>query len=518
LPGSRLSIVEKKLAERWDSSTYTAHPLLTGIQVRGNPGLRGQTDLTMEFDYPVTVLCGRNGSGKSTILALAALAFHSAGVPSGTSLQGDYYTFRDFFFKGPGDPDIAGLEITWRYRNCARAALKITKQTKQWMRYARRPARSVYYVGALRAVPAIEQTVLRHHFGGGRKLPHQPLDSTMRERLGEIMGRTYSEAEIHSSQRHALRTCKSAGTYSSFNMGAGEDVLIDLLFTLQAAPEGSLIVIEEVELGLHPAAVARLAEHLQKIALKRHLQIVVSSHSEHFVDSLPRRARVLLQCAGAGSVVIPSPTTRFAMSEMSGSCVPELYVYCEDEVAAIAVESGMDGSQRKRVRAVPVGSATQLTTVAAHMHLAAALPQRAMLVWDGDVAQSDRNRWLRDLTTAHPNHDVSWTTLPGGVPPERWVVEALDCPEGHALLAARTRCDRSTVAGWLTQLRALPEHHSIPFEFHRLANQANQELAARDLFAAAADLASSGLSAVATIVQQVLDGGLVRQAAEATVE
>lgn len=510
MPGSRLSKVEKKLADRWDSSTYAGHPLLTGIEVRGTPGLRGQTELTMEFNYPVTVLCGRNGSGKSTVLALAALGFHSAGVPSGTSLQGEYYTFRDFFFKGPGDPDIAGLEITWHYRNCSRNALKITKQTKQWMRYARRPVRSVYYVGALRAVPAIEQTVLRHHFGGGRKLPRQPLDPAMRERLGAIMGRTYSEAEVCSSARHALRTCKAAGTYSSFNMGAGEDVLIDLLFTLQSAPEGSLVVIEEIELGLHPAAVVRLAEHLQKIALKRHLQIVVSSHSEYFVDSLPRRARALLQCAGGRSVVIPSPTTRYAMGEMSGNCTPEVYVYCEDEVAAIAVESGLDGLQRRRVKAVPVGSSTQLTTVAAHMHLAAGLQQRALLVWDGDVAQGDRDRWLRELTSLHPGHTVSWTTLPGDVPPERWAIEALDCPEGHALLAARVRYDPGTVAGWLTQLRAIPEHHSIPFEFHRLANQASQELAARDLFAAAAALESSPLSMMGEAVQAVLDGGLVR--------
>lgn len=512
MPGSRLNDTEKDLGSRWDSSTYKAYPMLTELHVAGNPGLRGQSDLRVAFEYPVTVLCGRNGSGKSTVLALAALGFHSAGVPAGVCMQGDYYTFQDFFFKGPSDPDVAGLQITWSYRNAARDQLRITKQTKQWMRYARRPRRSVYFVGAVRAVPAIEHRVLRSHFGGSVKHSKTSLDASMCRRLGEIMGRDYSGAELRATARHALRTCEQGGTYSSFNMGAGEDVVIELLFVLQQAPKGSLIVIEEIELGLHPAAAARLALHLQVIALEKHFQLVISSHSEHFIDALPRRARILLTPSTNGSSVLAGPTTRLAMGELSGQANTELTIYCEDTVAAIAIESALTGEQRRRTKIVPIGSDSQLTIAAAHVHIASGHPGRAVLAWDGDVDPADRTKWLDRLDALHENHGVGWLVLPGGKAPEKWVLEQVDSDEGHRVMADRLREHPSTVASWIQTLRGLANHHNVPYELDQLASLGSSEIAARHLFEAAAALSNGPTWGIRDAVEDALSGSVVRVA------
>jgi ABC-type transport system involved in cytochrome bd biosynthesis fused ATPase/permease subunit len=75
MPGTRLSITEKKLKRWWDSTPDQPHACLSAITVKGSPGLRGISDLELVFKYPISVICGRNGAGKSTILALAALAF-----------------------------------------------------------------------------------------------------------------------------------------------------------------------------------------------------------------------------------------------------------------------------------------------------------------------------------------------------------------------------------------------------------------------------------------------------------
>jgi len=39
--------------------------------------LRGMSKFQINIDYPLLAIAGRNGAGKSTVLAMAACAFHS---------------------------------------------------------------------------------------------------------------------------------------------------------------------------------------------------------------------------------------------------------------------------------------------------------------------------------------------------------------------------------------------------------------------------------------------------------
>lgn len=109
--------MEKDLLNEWENSQYP-YSTLRRLSVHGDPGLRGIKDLDVTFAYPLTVFCGKNGTGKSTLLALSALAFHY--TPSQTSAllpgQPPRFTFSDFFYKGPGDPDLRGIRIEWGYK------------------------------------------------------------------------------------------------------------------------------------------------------------------------------------------------------------------------------------------------------------------------------------------------------------------------------------------------------------------------------------------------------------------
>jgi predicted ATP-dependent endonuclease of OLD family len=151
-----------------------------------------------------------------------------------------------------------------------------------------------------RAIPAFEQQKLRFRFVATRsgEMTRTPLRPEYLQHLGAIMNRPYTAAESLVLGDSDLRVCESGVGYSSFNMGAGEDVLIELLATLQECPEESLVVVEEIELGLHQEAQRRLAEVLQDVALKKRLQIVVSTHSEQFLAALPKEARQLVNRVG----------------------------------------------------------------------------------------------------------------------------------------------------------------------------------------------------------------------------
>jgi hypothetical protein len=74
-----------------------------------------------------------------------------------------YFTFRDFFHRGPGDSAVKDVALTWKYDNST-PEVSLIKKTDKWMRYERRPKRAVEFLGISRAVPPIELSYLRSNF------------------------------------------------------------------------------------------------------------------------------------------------------------------------------------------------------------------------------------------------------------------------------------------------------------------------------------------------------------------
>ena len=57
-----------------------------------------------------------------------------------------------------------------------------------------------------------------------------------------------------------------------------------------SAPEGSLVVIEEIDNGVHPSRARRLLEQIQGIASRRNLRVLLSTHNPALLDALPDSA------------------------------------------------------------------------------------------------------------------------------------------------------------------------------------------------------------------------------------
>lgn len=58
---------------------------------------------------------------------------------------------------------------------------------------------------------------------------------------------------------------------------------------LSAVP-GSLVVIEEIDNGVHPGRAGQLLENIQKIAKQRELKVLLTSHNPAMLDALPEEA------------------------------------------------------------------------------------------------------------------------------------------------------------------------------------------------------------------------------------
>ena len=73
------------------------------------------------------------------------------------------------------------------------------------------------------------------------------------------------------------------------DVGFGVSQVLPVIAMLLSAPTGSIVLLEQPELHLHPNAQSALADLMLHAVEKRGLQLIVESHSEHLLRRLQRR-------------------------------------------------------------------------------------------------------------------------------------------------------------------------------------------------------------------------------------
>jgi predicted ATPase len=103
------------------------------------------------------------------------------------------------------------------------------------------------------------------------------------------------------------------------DVGFGVSQILPVLALCYYAPEGSIILLEQPEIHLHPSVQSGLADVLIDAMKNRKVQIVVESHSEHLLRRLQRRV--------AEQVVSPEETAfYFCEAAAEGSKLTQLDV------------------------------------------------------------------------------------------------------------------------------------------------------------------------------------------------
>jgi predicted ATPase len=66
--------------------------------------------------------------------------------------------------------------------------------------------------------------------------------------------------------------------------------VLSIAAAMLSAPEGSLVVIEEIDNGVHPSRARHLLENIRTIAERRSLRVLLSTHNPAMLDALPDAA------------------------------------------------------------------------------------------------------------------------------------------------------------------------------------------------------------------------------------
>lgn len=86
-----------------------------------------------------------------------------------------------------------------------------------------------------------------------------------------------------------LKRHKNSSEVRITDMGIGVSQVLPVLVLCYYVPLGSTVILEQPELHLHPSVQAGLADVFIDVIKRRDVQIIVESHSEHFLRRLQRR-------------------------------------------------------------------------------------------------------------------------------------------------------------------------------------------------------------------------------------
>ncbi len=368
--------------------------------------IRGLNSINVNFLYPITAFVGENGAGKSTILALIACAFHnnSAFIPqnrlkAGAKKQRGYYTYSDFFTFLSDENGISDLEIISKYHSkdgIIKSDTRRKKPSGKWNDYNSRPKRVVTFLGINRIVPPSESST---HCNYCRYFKKKNIDESQ---LGEIqgvmtriLGRDYSGIELKEFKTYKLfKAIRGELKYTGFNMGAGENAIFSLFLEILRAGKGALIIVDEIELGLHAQAQIRLIKELKKICNREKCQIIFSTHSKEVLKALPPEARIFIKRSGQNVDIVPAISAEYAFGKLSGDNSSELSVFVEDTVGKAFLENSLPYNIRERIKIVAAGSHQAVLKHIAVHYREGDLSFIAFL--DGDM-RSKKERYKRDI-------------------------------------------------------------------------------------------------------------------------
>lgn len=241
----------------------------------------------MEFNAPthsgVYILTGVNGCGKSTLLtALARISKSNV--------------FKEEFIETQFD-NYGNAKISYEINKDNRLTSGYFSKVKNWNPHPKgfslknnTPFATVYYI-----------TTSQQRFFESELIKHPIRPTESRERAASVFIKEGFKEIFQTEKFDKLRfqTIHNIGAgarnprrgnkvyyineegkiYSELNFSLGEKMVLNALDALDGIKEHSLLLIDEIELALHPMAQVRFYKLLQRMAKEKNMMVVISTHS-----------------------------------------------------------------------------------------------------------------------------------------------------------------------------------------------------------------------------------------------
>lgn len=146
-----------------------------------------------------------------------------------------------------------------------------------------------------------------------------------------------------------------SGKYSEAFAGSGESAVAKLVHKIFSAQEGTLLLLDEPEVSLHPGAQKRLLNYILENVRDKGLQVVISTHSPAIVEELPPEAIVVMNQTALNKFdPIPDVFAETAFQYIGHTNIEKPKIIVEDKTAELLVNRALDICNPKAIKSVKV--------------------------------------------------------------------------------------------------------------------------------------------------------------------
>ena len=146
-----------------------------------------------------------------------------------------------------------------------------------------------------------------------------------------------------------------SGKYSEAFAGSGESAVAKLVHKIFSAQEGTLLLLDEPEVSLHPGAQKRLLNYILENVRDKGLQVVISTHSPAIVEELPPEAIVVMNQTALNKFdPIPDVFAEAAFQYIGHTNIEKPKIIVEDKTAELLVNRALDICNPKAIKSVKV--------------------------------------------------------------------------------------------------------------------------------------------------------------------
>jgi predicted ATPase len=317
MKAARVHDLQRRLvskANRWKYSLST-------FSVKEIPSL-GSIDIP--FTSPLTIICGPNGVGKSTLLtALRATLDGSAGAPG--SNQSRKLASGGSYLSLEADGIVCETEVS--FNNGVPTRQSGTPQ-------------DVVFISTGETIFSLQDELCEFdsredliNGSGTKNLNEQEL-----EEVNYILKRDYRRiavSEVELEQEKIVPFFEASygdDDYDSRTMGTGELAALYIWWKLKSAGENSFILLEEPETFLSPATQVALGDFLLSEAFSRGHCITMTSHSAALISPLPASSLKFIFRAG-GTLRLSDPPTPSMLEKLGIRSSVNMLLLVEDAAA-----------------------------------------------------------------------------------------------------------------------------------------------------------------------------------------
>lgn len=353
----------------------------------------------LKFEIPdrgVWLLTGANGSGKTSLLAcLRRLGISNAfqlHFPS--SLRSDRL---DNHSNGTVTYEINGSKVEYAYRG-ERWTPRPRSSSHLFSRFG---YPSVTYIGATaeRITPRPEDFDTFNIRSVEKEIWEAANQIFETSKFSNLRTINLTRGSGNNAFVLALDT-KPQTYHSEKHFSLGELCVLKLLRLLKDVANNSMLIVDELEMALHPRAQIELLKYLEQEAKKKKLTVIFSTHSITLLKAINHKQIIYLEKNEKGvinPVVGCFPTYAIGNIAADEESLPDVMIYVEDLFARdllnsfyeiFADEKFADPTLRPSAKIVPVGN---FVAVVGFMDKnRAVLPKsvKQMAVLDGDVKDS----------------------------------------------------------------------------------------------------------------------------------